>query len=234
LYESFKYNMKFHKKEKRRHKRYIVDGVQGNILYPSDLEILNISLDGAAIETRKWLDLNREYTLKIKYKDTILNLRGRVVWAILTSKGKRGSEEMIPVYRAGVKFTDILHEKTNILLNFIDDNKVRTLERRLTGVRFKIATPEDAKIDYPYKYEVKKISLSGMLAEIENLLDLNVQYNIELVLNENVLNVVGRVVNCTEIKSESSVKYDVGIEFMKVSDDDRKFLKDFLNTFEDL
>jgi c-di-GMP-binding flagellar brake protein YcgR len=226
--------MKSHKKEKRRHKRYFVEGICGNILYPSDLEVINISIDGAAIETTKWLDLNREYTLKIKYKDIILNLRGRVVWAMLTSKGKRGSEEMIPVYRAGVRFTDILHEKTNMLLNFIEDSKVRTLERRLAGVRFKIATPENVKMDYPYKYEVKKISLSGMLAEIENPLDLDAEYNIELVLNEDVLNILGRVVNCTEIKYENRIKYDVGIEFMKVPDKDRKLLKHFLNTLEDL
>jgi hypothetical protein len=226
--------MKSHKKEKRRHKRYIVDGIGGNILYPSDLEVINISIDGAAIETTKWLDLNREYTLKIKYKDTILNLRGRVVWAMLTSREKRGSEEIVPIYKAGVRFTDILHEKTNMLLNFIEDNKVRTLERRLTGVRFKIATPENVKIDYPYKYEVKKISLSGMLAEIENPLDLDVEYNIELVLNENVLSILGRVVNCTEIKYGNSIKYGVGIEFMKVPDKDRKLLKHFLNTLEDL
>jgi c-di-GMP-binding flagellar brake protein YcgR len=226
--------MKYYKKEKRRHKRYIVDGVRGNVLYPSDMEILNISLDGAAIETTKRLDLNREYTLKIKYEDTILDLRGRVVWAMLTSKEKRGSKEIIPVYRAGVRFTDIVYEKANILLNFIKENKVRTLERRLAGARFKIANPENVKIDYPYKYEVKKISLSGMLAEFENQLDLNVQYNIELVLNENVLNILGRVVNYTEIKSESGIKYDVGIEFMKMSDDDRKLLKHFLNTLENL
>jgi hypothetical protein len=112
---------------------YIVDGIQGNVLYPADLEVLNLSIDGAAIETTKWLDLNREYTLKIKYKDVILNLRGRVVWAILTSKKKRGSDEVIPVYRAGVRFTDTLSEKTTMLINFIEENKIRTLEKRLVG-----------------------------------------------------------------------------------------------------
>jgi hypothetical protein len=221
------------KNEERRHKRYIVDGIQGNVLYPADLEILNISIDGAAIETTKWLDLNREYTLKVKYKDIVLNLRGRIVWAVLTSKEKKGSGEVIPVYRAGVRFTDTLSEKTTMLINFIEENKIRTLEKRLVGVRFKIVTLQDTKIDYPYKYEVKKMSLSGMLVETEYALDLNSNYDIELFLSDNVLNIIGRIAYCEKIDSDDVTKYNIGIEFAEVSDNDRGTLKEFLNTLED-
>lgn len=221
------------KNEGRRHKRYIVDGIQGNVLYPADLEILNISIDGAAIETTKWLDLNREYTLKVKYKDIVLNLRGRIVWAVLTSKEKKGFGEVIPVYRAGVRFSDTLSEKTTMLINFIEENKIRTLEKRLVGVRFKIVTPQDTKIDYPYKYEVKKMSLSGMLVETEYALDLNSNYDIELFLTDNVLNIIGRIAYCEKIDSDDDIKYKIGIEFAEVSDNDRGLLKEFLNTLED-
>jgi hypothetical protein len=221
------------KNEGRRHKRYIIDGIQGNVLYPADLEILNISIDGAAIETTKWLDLNREYTLKVKYKDIVLNLRGRIVWAVLTSKEKKGSGEVIPVYRAGVRFTDTLSEKTTMLINFIEENKIRALEKRLVGVRFKIVTLQDTKIDYPYKYEVKKMSLSGMLVETEYALDLNSNYDIELFLADNVLNIIGRIAYCEKIDSDDGIKYNIGIEFAEVSDNDKGLLKEFLNTLED-
>jgi hypothetical protein len=220
------------KDEKRRHKRYIVDGIQGNVLYPSDLEVINISIDGAAIETTKRLDLNREYTLRIKYKDTILSLKGRVVWAILSYRERKDSNEIIPVYRAGLRFTDVMTEKANMLLKFIEENKVRTFERRLMGVRFKIATLENVEIDYPYRYDVKKISLSGMLIETEYPLDLESHFNMQLFLNGNMLNIIGRIVNCTEVNSESGIKYDVGIEFIEIPDSDGKLLKDFLDTIE--
>jgi hypothetical protein len=221
------------KNEGRKHKRYIVDGIQGNVLYPADLEVLNLSIDGAAIETTKWLDLNREYTLKIKYKDVVLNLRGRVVWAILTSKKKRGSDKVIPVYRAGVRFTDTLSEKTTMLINFIEENKIRTLEKRLVGVRFKIANTQNVQIDYPYKYEVKKMSLSGMLVETEYVLDINSNYDIELFLTDNVLNIIGRIAYCEKIDSDDGIKYNIGIEFAELSDNDKGTLKEFLNTLED-
>lgn len=220
--------------EKRRHKGFIVNGIHGNVLFPSDMEILNISMDGAAIETTKRLNINREYTFKFKYKNAVLNLRGLVVWSILTyrERERKGSKEIIPVYRGGIRFTDILNEKTNLLLNFIEENKIRTLEKRLTGVRFKIAAPENIQLDYPYTYEVKRMSLSGMLIEIENPLDLNSRYDIELFINENLVKVEGRVANCTEIKSESGAVYDIGIEFVKVSDNDKKLLKNFLSTLQ--
>lgn len=222
------------KNEGRRHKRYIVDGIQGNVLYPADLEILNISIDGAAIETTKWLDLNREYTLKFKYKDIVLNLRGRIVWAVLTSKEKKDSGEVIPVYRAGVRFTDALSEKTTMLINYIEENKIRTREKRLVGVRFNIVTLQDTKIDYPYKYEVKKMSLSGMLVETEYALDLNSNYDIELFLADNVLNIIGRIAYCEKIDSDDGTKYNIGIEFAELSDNDSGTLKEFLNTLEDV
>lgn len=222
------------KDEKRKHKRYLVAGVHGNVLYPSDLEVLNISIDGATIETTKRLDLNREYTLRIKYKDTILNLKGRIVWSILGYRENKYSKEIIPVYRAGVRFTDTLQEKTNILLNFIDENKIRTFEKRLSGMRFEIATSEDIKIDYPYKYKVKKISLSGMLVETEYPFELNSRFNMQLFLNGEVLNIIGRVVNYDEIKSEGSTKYEVGIEFIEMPDSSRKLLKDFLDALENV
>ncbi len=221
------------KEERRRNKRFIVNGIHGNVLFPSDMEILNISMDGAAIETTKRLDINREYTFKFKYKNAVLNLRGLVVWSILTYREKKGSKEIIPVYRGGIRFTDILNEKTNLLLKFIEENKIRTLEKRISGVRFKIAAPENIQLDYPYTYEVKKMSLSGMLIEIENPLDLNSHYDIELFINENVLKVESRVAHCTEIKSESGAVYDIGIEFVKVSDNNKKLLKNFLITLQE-
>lgn len=220
------------KGEKRKYKRHVVDGLHGNVLFPSDIQVLNISVDGAAIETSKWLDLNREYTLKIKFKESVLSLKGRVIWAVLTSKEKKASGEVIPIYRAGVKFTDVLNERTKMLMSFIEGHKIRTLEKRFAGVRFKISAPQNMQIDYPHKYEVKKVSLSGMLVDAEYPLDLDTNYDIELFLNANILNIVGRVANCVEVKSEKSAKYETGIEFIRLSDKDRELLGNFLDSLE--
>lgn len=217
--------------DKRKQKRYSVEGIHGNVLYSFDLEIINISIDGAAIETSKRLELNREYTFKIQYKDSSLNLKGIVVWANLISKEKTDTQTVIPVYRAGIKFIDTLSEKAALLLKFIEENRMETSESRI-GVRSKIAKPVVVKIDLPHKYKVKKLSLSGMLIEIESPLDIDSHYTIELFLNETPVNIIGRVANCTKIDSPDSPHYEIGIELTEISDNDREFLKDFLNTLK--
>jgi hypothetical protein len=219
--------------DNRRYKRYFVDGMHGNLLYSSDIEVLNISIDGAAIETTKRVELNREYTFKIQYKDANLTLKGRVVWAILISKEKKDSKTAVPVYRAGVAFADTLSEKANMLLDFIEEHKIKTFESRLGTVRFKISNTDNIKIDLPYKYKVKKISLAGMLAETEYPMEIDSDHDIELFLNDNVINIVGRIANCEKLEEGKVVIYNTGIEFMQISDRDIKLLENYLETLED-
>jgi len=217
----------------RRYKRYSVDGIRGNVLYTSDIDVLNISSDGAAVETTRRLELNRDYTFKVRYRDTSLDLRGRVVWAILMSREQKDTGAFVPVYRAGIKFTDALSEKANLLQNFIAENKVKVLEPRLGGARFRIANSEDVKVDLPRKYEVKRVSMSGMLIETGYPLDLESQQGIELFLNEEIMHFTGRIAYCETIGEGEASRYDIGIEFIEMSDSDRKSLKDFLDTLED-
>lgn len=216
--------------EGRRHKRVSVDGISGNILYTSDLEVLNISIDGAAIETTKRLDLNREYTFKIKYHDKFLNLRGRVMWAVLISKEKKETNVSIPVYRAGVKFTDTLSEKANLLLKFIEENRIKKIEKRLRGIRFKISNKEKVKIDYPYTYKVKMLSLSGMLLETKFPLNIDSQYDLELFINEEVIRAASKVVNCEKVESQEPPTYNIGIKFINISEEDKKNLNLFIDS----
>jgi len=216
----------------RRHRRYEVEELSGNVLYTSDIEVLNISIDGAAIETKRRLELNREYTFKIKHKDEFLNLRGRIVWAVLVSRLKKDSEDIVPVYRAGVKFVDTLSAKADALLSFIEENRIRKVESRFGGIRFKLADSGEVKLDMPRGYEVKKLSLSGMLVETGYPMELDAHHEIELFISGNTLRIAGRVAYCKENRERDSVSYDIGMEFVKIAENDRELLTGFLETVE--
>jgi hypothetical protein len=219
-------------RENRKSGRYVVDGISGNVLNIADLDILNISIDGIAIETPKRLELNREYTFKIQSQDDILHLKGRVVWAMLFSREAKNSEKIIPVYRVGIHFSETLSEKANLLLNFIEEHKIKALDQRLVGMRFQITGSDDIKLEYPYGYKVKKLSLSGMLIRMDHTLDLNVTYPIELFLQDRHLHIEGKVVNCEKIDSEKDLSYDIGIEFVMMPDEDSDAIRDFLQTLK--
>ncbi len=221
-----------HNSESRKCRRYAVEGLRGNVLNSTDLDILNISIDGAAIETPKRLELNREYTFKIKSQDGIVNIKGYVVWAKLISKEQKGSDTMMPVYRVGIRFTETLSEKAKALADFIEKNNIKVSEDRLGGLRFKIANTENFKLDYPYEYTVKKISLSGMLIETEYSLELNSSHYIELFIHDQQLNIIGRVANCEKMEDSLTARYGIGIEFTTVLYEDQTILKDFLKTLD--
>ncbi len=219
--------------DRRRCKRYGIKGIRGNVRFLADLKLINISVVGAAIETSKRLDLNREYKFMIDYKGTPLEARGLVVWSQLVHGEKTKEGDVVPIYRSGVKFIDIVDEKTIKLMNFVEDNRVRTPERRLGGLRCKIATPQDITVGYPYEYLVKKISFSGMEIETEHALDPDSRHEMELILNDKVLTITGRIVTCMGVPSEKTVKYDMGVEFLEMSADVRELLRHFIDTLEE-
>lgn len=215
---------------KRKYKRYNIDGIHGNMLYSADINVVNISMVGAAIETTKRLSIDKEYTLKIKYKDKILNIKGIVVWSTLSHTEHKKTGEAVPAYKAGIKFTNVLSEISSELVKFIENNKTKSLEKRMLGVRFKVTNINDAKLDFHCEYKLKRISLSGMLIETESSFDVDSLHEIEIFLDERVVSVAGRIVNCIEFAIEN--KYDIGIEFVKMSDEDNSFLKDFLKSLD--
>ncbi|MEW6570942.1 MAG: PilZ domain-containing protein [Nitrospirota bacterium] len=219
-------------REKRRHRRYAVEGICGNVLYTSDIEVLNVSIEGIALETQRRLELNREYSFKIRHKDAVLSLKGRVVWSTLISKEKKGMRAPIPVYRAGVRFPGSLSEKATDLIKFIEQNKLESFDNRV-GVRFKLDSAKNIKIAIPQTYKIKKIGLSGMLAETEYPLDLDSVYDIEIIADESLINIMGKVTRCEKILSNNSVKYGIGFEFVRMSEENYMLLKDFLEALKD-
>jgi hypothetical protein len=96
-------NMKHVVDERRRHKRFMVEGNQKNVPYSSYSKIINISVSGVAIETTKKLEINKEYNLKILYKDNPMELKGRVVWAVSILLEEKEFDYIIPAYKAGME-----------------------------------------------------------------------------------------------------------------------------------
>jgi len=218
--------------EGRRFKRYAVDSIRGNLLYSSDVDIVNISIDGAAIETSKRLNIDREYTLKIKYGKKFLNLKGVVAWSNLSRTTTNKDGEAVPVYKAGIRFTNVLTEKSYELMKFIEENKSGSIEQRLIGVRFKIKDMKDAFIDTADECKIKRISLSGMLIEADNCFDVDFISEMEIFLDNKVLPITGRVANCAEMPGDEIKRYNIGIEFIEMSDENRNILNIFLDSLE--
>ncbi len=94
------------KNERRRHKRFLVQRIKKDIKGISDTKLINISLGGAAVETIKNLEINKEYRLKVYYKGNPLILKCRVIWSTLKRSENKESGDIVPVYRVGMNFLE--------------------------------------------------------------------------------------------------------------------------------
>lgn len=121
--------------DRRQHPRVVMEGIHGNMLNAVDLEVLNISLGGAAIITQKRVELNREYTVRLHCMDGTFQVRVMVIWATLISR-VRHDETITPLYKAGVQFINVSEEKTDMLRKCIVADGNETNHRSLSRITY--------------------------------------------------------------------------------------------------
>ena len=229
---------------RRRYKRYKVDIMEmnGKVLLAKSLKILDISIDGICLKTEKRLDVGGEYTLKMEGKGKVLTVKGTVAWALLSGNSVDSYGNIIPVYKAGMKFVDVSKEKMNEIVNFIEEHK-RDIDKlvdlyspsgRRLYVRICIQDPENAVLNYQGSYKVKSISLGGMLIESEHPLEIESKFPMEIkTLTENsYIKFLGRVASCLLIKNKDIEHYDIGIEFIEMSEKDGEILVELIRVID--
>ncbi|HUH65269.1 MAG TPA: PilZ domain-containing protein [Syntrophales bacterium] len=221
--------------DSRRYTRFTLKvlEVTGKIIFASEVEVVDISIGGISIKANRRLNIGGEYVLKLEDRQRAISLKGTVVWSSLgeTKQGRHG--EVIPIYKAGLKFLNISVEKITELLNFIEDHKkeeVYVIGSSRLNIRFHVDDEKKTLLDYPASYKAKKISLGGMLIECVLPLEIGSTIPMELFLhNDNIIKFVGRVASCLVLEDGGQKLYDVGIEYLGLTDKDKDVLKSFVN-----
>lgn len=222
--------------ERRRHKRFEVDDmeIRGKMVFASEVKIANMSISGVSIKADRRLDIGSEYTLKVEDRERTLVLKGIVVWSNICGSKETSHGEHIPLYAAGLKFTNVLNERVNDILNFIDMHKTES-EHRVTGLRFKIDEAEKAVMSFSSGYRVKRISLSGMLIESPQPLDINATHTMEISLpDEKPVRFMGKVASCQQQPGKGGELFHIGIAFSRMSEKDTERLRQFIVMLRDL
>lgn len=218
----------------RRFKRYKLDFVEvnGQLTFATDVTLLDISMGGISLKADRRLNIGCKYVIKLEDKKKTIALKGEVAWSALSGTRMTPDGETIPLYTAGMKFVDLSQEKTAELLYFVEHHRkeeVPPAVDRRHNVRFLIGDPGKAILNYPADYKVKVVSLSGMLIETSHSLACESRIPMELSLHdESRISFVGRVVTCQMAGNNDKRQYDIGIEFIDVTDKDREVLRSFI------
>jgi hypothetical protein len=112
-------------REKRRQKRFSVDfmDIRGNILFSTDVQLLNISHGGVSFSINKNLNVGGMYVLRLESKDKTLYLRGTIVWAKVNEMHQE-HDNIIPNCTVGMKFTKVRAHQQRGIQSLIQDNVV--------------------------------------------------------------------------------------------------------------
>jgi c-di-GMP-binding flagellar brake protein YcgR len=230
-------------RERRSYPRFTVDimDIHGKMLFANDVTILDISMGGVLLKADRRLNIGRDYTMRLESKGKFLNVQGTVVRSMLSESRKDEQGEIVPIYTAGMHFINLSNEKMSEVKHFIREHMMdeKDMERfdenmfQMSGlrlyVRFNVEEPERAVLHIQDSYTVKRISLSGMLIESENCLEIEDNVPMEMTLpDNNVVMFLGRVVRCQLKSKEDGELYRVGIEFIEMSERDNKLLSDFI------
>ncbi|MEJ2696675.1 MAG: PilZ domain-containing protein [Candidatus Sulfobium sp.] len=220
--------------EKRQPRRYSVEGlgVYARTMFNTTVEILELSLNGALIRGARGMLIGCKYTFKIEHGDRIIPVDGVVVWE-KNAVERTAEGEKMTVYTAGIEFLDIQTNKAQLLKEFITDKVLPQLkDRRLSGVRVKVSPPERSILSYIEDCEIKDISVGGMRIEIGQKPSVDTIFLLELFLGKSHASVhcKGRIAFYNEIDGRMSKKYETGVEFRDLSDDDKATLESFVET----
>jgi hypothetical protein len=218
------------RQRRRRHPRFTVEDIRGHLVLASEVEILNLSLGGVALRADRRLNIGSEYTLKLEMGDRFMAMPGVVVWSVLSGM-RRARGEDAPLYSAGLKFTGMIDEKVQGLLEFIDENRI-VEEHRLAGLRFQVEAPGKAVLDSQESYRVRLVSLSGMLIEADRGLDVDRVYSMSFQAAGGArVAFAGRVASCAEEgDGPGPRRYRIGVAFVDMPAGDRERLQSLLGS----
>jgi len=216
--------------EERNHRRFDVQDVEGTFLANMRVNVLNLSLAGMAMETTHPLHVGKRYSFRIDRLEEPVNVTGTVAWCVLRSTRPTRDGEAVPVYHAGVHFGDVITDTAQELRQLIEHNVVLSLDKRVFG-RFRLAPGTYASFDTEVKFEVRRISLSGMLVETPLIADLDTRFPVEIHLVNGLFRSLGRVAYLNDSASaqeDPERTVELGVEFLEVAPVSRERLEEFI------
>jgi c-di-GMP-binding flagellar brake protein YcgR len=231
-------------KDRRLNLRFTADilDMHGRSSYASNVRILDMSVSGIALKTLRNLEAGSECVLQIKGQEKTLITRAVVIWSSPGGNIKTLKGNSLPIYKVGMKFTDVSDDKMKEIADFIGKHEreedkqtdLFTISGLRVYIRLQIEAPEKTMLISLRNHKIRNISLGGMLMESSDPLDVGRKLSLEIIRSENKsIKVLGEVVSCRAAK-DTRQGYNVGIAFLEMPDKDRDMLREIISLLENM
>lgn len=204
--------------------------------FTTEIDLLNISNSGALVSLVKPLHIGQKYTLHIRHEDSDISLTGVVVWERLVGSKTNEEGEIVPLYKAGIKFDSILTKKGAELIAFIETSFLpKEFKSRLSGIRVDVSDSESTISEENKKCDVLKISPSGFLLETSTQMAMGSKHNMEINLQgeKEPIKFMGRVASSRKIPGRSPDIYEAGVDIEEMSEENRARLEELIASLKE-
>ncbi|MBI5675953.1 MAG: PilZ domain-containing protein [Nitrospirae bacterium] len=217
----------------RKHERLSSKGlnIHCKVHFATDIDLLNISNSGALVSLVKPLHIGQRYTLHVRHEDKEISLTGVVVWERLVGSKTNADGEIVPLYKAGIKFDSIMTKKGSELISFIETSFLpKEFKSRLSGIRVEVSDSESTISEDNKKCEVLKISSSGFLLETSTKMDVGSNHQMEIHLHgdKEPIKFLGKVASSRIIPGRDPNVFEAGVEIEEISDEHRAILEELV------
>lgn len=227
------------KPQRRRHPRFTLGTVKlnGQMAYSSEVTIRDISVGGVSLTADQRLNIDGNYSLKLEIDKQVVSVACQVVWAKLSGTKRSKAGEVVPIYTAGLRLVDLQSDSAarfRHLVRALDVGKTapsRQEADRREHRRFAATPPGIALLDFPADYNVRTLSLSGMLVGCATPVES--ERSVSMVLHfhdRGNVEFVGRIVRCRASAPGDKDAFHIAIEFVDPSDTVRNALAEFLHS----
>jgi len=227
--------------DNRKHERLSSKGldIHCKVHFATEISLLNISNSGALVSLVKPLHIGQRYTLHIRHEENEISLTGIVVWERLVGSKTNEVKEIVPLYKAGIKFDSILTKKGAELITFIESSFLpKEFRARLSGIRIEVSDSESTISENHKKCDVLKISSGGFLLETSTQMTMGSRHNMEINLQglqgeKEPIKFLGKVASSRIIPGRDPNVYEAGIEIEKMSEEHRARLEELIASLKE-
>ena len=209
--------------DRRAHRRFRVPRIPGVLAFSLQADVVNLSLAGMAVECPVPLAVGKRFAVRIGTGTEQLDLMATVRWCERISDPPPDARNR---YRAGFAFHNILTEKAETLLSFLERNVVLALDRQMFG-RLEVDGDARAHLEGDFELQIESLGLTGAEVETRQPPELGAEYELELNLDGRRFSTRGRVLEIRALAGEQT-GYAVEVEFLDPREDQLEVLRAFL------
>lgn len=200
----------------------------GRLSFISLAHVVDLSLSGIGLETREALVVDHPYNVHVDGPD--LSLTGVAVWNRKLDGRRDEAGEEYPVFRSGLRFTDLPGRVRQIdLKRYLAQHSTGSLGFQLRDPRHRLDHDVPKVINTRYEFKVRSLGTNGMLVEMDAQPEAGICVRLELTLAGAELLLRGHVLRVSQARAgDHLLGYRVAIEFVEPSESQQQTLQAFV------